>query len=116
MTVDLRTEDVRNVSRKDLETLAAGMTGYPAGRAGAAKEEILRRDQENAEQQEESRRKFELRLAMTARTSARAAAIAAFFSAISALAGAYQAHSVYETTQLPTADQATPSIPPATSH
>jgi hypothetical protein len=119
MTVDLKTEDVKNLSRKDLETLAAGMTGYPPGRAGAAKEEILRRDREYAEQQEESRRKFELKLAATARTSARAAAVAAFFSAISALAGvyqAYQAYSVYDTIRLPTANRAIPSIPPATSH
>jgi hypothetical protein len=76
----------------------------------------LHRDREYAEQQEEGRRKFELKLVATARTSARAAAIAPFFSAISALAGAYQAYNVYETTRLPAGNQATPSIPPATSH
>lgn len=42
--MDLRTADVKNLSRLDLETLAVGIPGYPPGRAGAARVEILRRD------------------------------------------------------------------------
>ena len=53
--VDLRTEDVKKLSRADLETLARGIDGYPLGRAGAAKDEILRRDREYAQKQEQSR-------------------------------------------------------------
>jgi len=41
--VDLRTEDIKKLSRADLETLAAGIDGYPLGRAGAAKDEMLYR-------------------------------------------------------------------------
>jgi hypothetical protein len=53
--VDLRTEDVRNLTRAELETLADGISGYPPGRAGAAKDEMSRRDREYAERQERVR-------------------------------------------------------------
>jgi hypothetical protein len=45
----------KNLTRTDLETLAGGISGYPPGRAGAAKDEILRRDRKYAEKQEQSR-------------------------------------------------------------
>jgi len=50
--VDLKTEDVRKLSRTQLQTLAAGGLGYPPARAGDAKEELLRRDRDYAETQE----------------------------------------------------------------
>jgi hypothetical protein len=53
--MDLRKEDVRNLSRADLETLAAGITGYPPGRAGLAKDEIVRRDRDQAQKEEKTR-------------------------------------------------------------
>jgi hypothetical protein len=77
--VDLRTEDVRNLSRAQLETLAAGMPGYPPGRAGAAKEEILRRDGEQAERQERVRQRW-----------TKIGAFAAIIGAIAAIAAAFE--------------------------
>jgi len=53
--MNLRTEDIKNLTRSELETLAGGVTGYPPARASAAKAEILRRDWEHAETRQESR-------------------------------------------------------------
>jgi hypothetical protein len=83
--VDLRTEDVKNLSRTELETLASGITGYPPGRAGAAKDEILRRDRRYVEKQERSRLWWPKLGAWAAIVSAVAAIIAACASIIALL-------------------------------
>jgi hypothetical protein len=83
--VDLRKEDVKNLSRTDLETLASGMSGYPPGRAGAARGEILRREREYAEKQEQSRLWWPKLGAWAAIVSAVAAIIAACASIVALL-------------------------------
>jgi hypothetical protein len=83
--MDLRKEPVENLSRTDLETLANGISGYPPGRAGAAKNEILRRDREYTEKQERSRLWWPKLGAWAAIVGAVAATIAACASIIALL-------------------------------
>ena len=83
---DLKTEDVKNLSRKDLETLAAGISGYPPARAGAATEEILRRDREYAERQEN----IQLQWTKIGAWAATVGAFAAIVGAVAAGVAAYE--------------------------
>ena len=76
--MNLRTENVKNLTREQLETLAAGISGYPPSRAGAAKEEILRRDREYAERQVKVRQRWTKIGAFAAIIGAVAAIVAAF--------------------------------------
>ena len=58
--------NLRDMDRAEVETIASGRTSASSrldvGELGAARAELVRRDQEYAEQQEQSRRQFEIEL------------------------------------------------------
>jgi uncharacterized membrane protein len=47
-------KDVRELSSAELETLATGIAGFPPARAGAARDEISRREREYAEKHQQT--------------------------------------------------------------
>ena len=75
--MDLRKKQVTELSDRDLETLAGGLPGYPPGRAGDAKAELLRRNREYVEQREKRGLWWTKFAAVAALVSAIASVIAA---------------------------------------